>query len=329
MKKYTFKKKISFLKPLFWLTLLFSYIFAAYLNDTLHFLTYLFSIWLTLYLMKSVFHNIYIPLTGCLAVDESDIKLDAGCFSWSSALEPIYKKEVFFLLVQYLYITEKETAKKIIVEPNSWRSVDDQGLGLSDVLAQHINIKPYSEMPNVPVGFKDYEPTIKKVLIFLMSLFLVLLLASMVVHRYYSHNSGTPVLFHFGVGLLFTGAVYFYLYRNKVNSESNVPVIILACIIGLFSAPVIFKGYIIAFNDVETHHFQLVKKNGGYQHWKSLEDETLELRLGSVNSKIHTENDQGAIVMIKLIRGKYLTLYLPDQVEVTRYKANAITVKIE
>jgi len=96
MKKYTFKKKISFLKPLFWLTVLFSYIFAAYLNDTLHFLTYLFSIWLTLYLMKSVFHNIYIPLTGCLVVDESDIKLDAGVSLGLVRLSQPTKKKCFF-----------------------------------------------------------------------------------------------------------------------------------------------------------------------------------------------------------------------------------------
>lgn len=73
-------------------------------------------------------------------------------------------------------------------------------------------------------------------------------------------------------------------------------------------------------NDVQTHRFQLVKKNGGYQRWKSLSDDSLEIRLGSVSNNIHTENSEGAIIELKLVEGRFLTLYLPGEIERTRYR---------
>ena len=321
MKTDILKKKVRLLPPTFWLVAIVGNVVASYLHDNLHLLTYLVTGMLLIHLIKSVFHNIYIPLIGCLIVDDNTIKLKAGRFSWSYVLDSVYKKEEFFSLFESIYFSEKVMIKKIIIQPDEWRLFDDEALGLTDVLAKRIAIKSYSEMSNAPREIKNYEPAIKQSLIILAVWFFILLLAGMYIHRYYSHNSGTPILFYIVVSLLTTGGFYCYLFNRNPDCESNISVTILAIIISLFSAPVMFKGYIIAFNEVETHRFQLVKKNGGYQHWQSLDDDTLEFKLGSVNNKIQTENDQGAIVTLKLIQSTYLTLYLPNQIERTRYKS--------
>ena len=328
MKQETFKRKVNLFKPAFFLTVLLAQLFAAKLNDNVGFLTYMWSAIATLYLTTSMFNNVYLPLISRIVVDPLNIRLDAGRFSWSYPLSEIYIKKEMWGLFQSLYLTEQGVTKKVMLDYDSWRSVDNNAVSLDSVLTCNTDIKPYSEIPNRPQEFGDYEPVIKRVLYFLLVAFIVLIIAAGLVHRYYIYGEGTPEFLYLIVSLPITFGVFLYLNKHNSGGESNVATVILTLVISLFLVPVLYKGYAIVLNDVETHRFELVKKNGGYQHWRSLEDGATEFKLGSVNNKIQTENDQGAVVVLKLIKSSYLTLYLPNQIEITRYKVNAINEQL-
>ena len=94
----------------------------------------------------------------------------------------------------------------------------------------------------------------------------------------------------------------------------------LGFVCGAYSVPVIVKSSVVLSNEIETHEFKLIEKSGGYQHWRSQSDGSIEIELGSVANSIHTENEQGALLALELVNGRFMTLLLPGELEKTRYR---------
>lgn len=267
--------------------------------------------------IRLFFDIIYIPLFTRLIVDDDGIRFAAGIFSWSREWESV---DCVYIQDQSIFLTKENKIDKIVIDATKWISEGEKSINLADVLKQHVSVKPHKEMPNRPMEFQDYHPAFKRALIVLGVLLVIVLLASVFIHRYYVNEGGTHLLFYILCGGLASLIATIYFYKKSVPFEGTIATIVLSCVLGLFIAPIIVKGYTVLANDVETHRFQLIKKNGGYQHWQSLSDESLNVKLGSVNNKIHTENDQGTIIKMNLIKGRFLTLYLPDQIVKTRYR---------
>lgn len=324
-----FKKKLILWRPFFWLVLVITWVVALQIRETHNFLSYLFCLVSVIHFLQSTYQYVYIPLFGKLIVCDQGVRLNAGIFSWFYKWESIdtaYKQEGGIFYPGSLLLTQKQKVKKTILGTNYWFSISDQNKNFYAVLESFITIKSESERLSLQQQkrFKDLDVAVQAVSISLIFLYVLAIILSTFIHPYYAPGRGTSLIFYVICGSLFGGVVPWFLFKKRALEREGVLLSILAAVIGIFLAPIILKAYTIVNNDVEVHSFKLVKKNGGYQHWKSLNNEKLEFKLGSVNNVIHTGNEQGAIIKLKLIEGRFLTLYLPDEIEKTRYRINMI-----
>ena len=274
------------------------------------------------HLPRMIIDNFYIPKVGRLVVDDRGIRLDAGRYSWSydwSGLDCAYVQSSW--LGQSLTLNSVEKTEQVLPELKYWFSDGGESESLAEVIGRHIPVKPYDEIPNSQQTLgQDLGPVASKAAIVLAITLVFFVLAGAYVHRYYALGDGTPMLMWVAGGLLTGGVTLFYLFNNYVGRSISVLVGVLGFVCGAYSVPIIVKFSVVLSNEIETHEFKLVEKNGGYQHWRSQRDGAIEIELGSVANSIHTENEQGALLALELVNGSFMTLLLPGELEKTRYR---------
>ena len=274
------------------------------------------------HLPRMIIDNFYIPKVGRLIVDDLGIRLDAGRYSWSydwSGLDCAYVQSSW--LGQSLILNSLNKTERVLPELKYWFADQGESESLVDVLGQHIPVKPYDEISNNQQTLgQDLGPVATKVAVVLAVTLVLFILVGAYVHRYYVLGDGTPMFMWVAGGLLTGGATLFYLFNNYVGRSVSVLVGVLGFVCGAYSVPVIVKSSVGLSNEIETHEFKLIEKSGGYQHWRSQSDGSIEIELGSVANSIHTENEQGALLALELVNGRFMTLLLPGELEKTRYR---------
>jgi len=275
-----------------------------------------------LHLPRIVVDQFYIPLIGRLIIDENGIRLDAGRYSWNydwHTLDCAYiQKQVFGQSVLNLNSVNK--VEKVLTELIYWKPETDNEESIIDTVSEYLCVKSYDEMPVDQHSLaRDLGPVAAKAAVIIGGALILSVIAGAYIHRYYSLGDGTPTSWWVSGGLLTAIATLFYLFNNYVNRLACALVCVLGFMAGAYSVPVIVKSAVILTNAIEVHEFELIEKNGGYQYWRSRSDKKIEIELGSVNNSIHTENEQGAVLALKLVKGRSMTLLLPDELEKTRY----------